>query len=383
MESFCCPRCGNKDPRYIGYRKGIPYCRLCLPYNGKEVDQDFKVRNSISLELEYPLSPKQEEVAQKVKQLLISKQNVLIHAVTGAGKTELVYYSMAMFLASKKHVGFATPRKDVVIDLVPRIKEAFPSARTIAVYGGHSSLINGDIIVLTTHQLYRYPSFFDLLIVDEIDAFPYKGDYLLKSFFRRSVRGNYVLLSATPSEEDIKEIKKDHGQVVTLFERYHHGLLPLPVYKKINPLTGILVLVKELRRLVKLKKPVFLFVPTIALGQKVYGLISLIVPNGFFVSSKEEERKIAIQRFKNGELSYLVTTSILERGVTVRDLQVLVYQADHVLYNQAALVQIAGRVGRKIGATSGEVIFFAEEENKAIKGAIDEINRYNKRSHLL
>ena len=283
---------------------------------------------------------------------------------------------MEMYLSLGLHVGFATPRKDVVIDLKPRIQEAFKEARVIAVYGEHTKRLNGDIIVLTTHQLYRYNHYFDLLILDEIDAFPYADNRLLESFFYRAVRGNYILLSATPSQEVLDRMKRD-GKVLELFERYHKGKLIVPRIIEKPEYFLIASCLKELKRFIADNKPVFIFVPTIEIGKKLFKLLNIFIKDGSFVSSQEESRKIDIAKFKNGELKYLVTTSILERGVTVKNLQVIVFEADNSIYDKATLVQIAGRVGRKIGATTGEVLFISSDVSRPMIEAIDEIKKYN------
>ena len=218
MADLICERCGNSDPRLFAYRKGKPYCRACLSFSGRQADKTYRVKEGIRLSLSYPLSPRQEACAQKALSLLESGKDVLIHAVTGAGKTELVYPAMARYLEMGLHVGFATPRRDVVIDLLPRIQEAFPMAEVIAVYGGHTQKLEGDIIVLTAHQLYRYEAYFDLLVFDEIDAFPYRGDKMLNRFYLKSIRGKSILLSATPSMSDIHDIESKGGVVLDLFE---------------------------------------------------------------------------------------------------------------------------------------------------------------------
>ena len=46
----------------------------------------------------------------------------------------------------------------------------------------------------------------------------------------------------------------------------------------------------------------------------------------------------------------LRSTSVLERGVTIKNLQVIVFNAEHELYDEKSLIQISGRVGRKIDA---------------------------------
>lgn len=380
---FVCPRCGNHDPDKIGYLRGIPYCRACISFQGKMADVNYIPSDHLSLHLQYPLSPKQEEISQKVKESIQKGQNVLIHAVTGAGKTELVYPSMEMVLKRKGHVGFATPRKDVVIDLAPRIQEAFSKAKVVAVYGEHNSLLEGDIIVLTTHQLFRYDRYFDLLILDEIDAFPYRGNEMLKHFFSRSIRGNYVLLSATPSKEDQMEILSQGGKILHLDERYHGFPLPEPKVIEQMPLLLPWKVLQLLYRYQKEQKPAFVFVPTIDTGRKLFSFIHLFFPKGAFVSSKEEERRTEIERFKHGEYQYLVTTSILERGVTVKALQVIVYRADHEIYDAASLVQIAGRAGRKIDAPDGDVYFLCEEEQESVKKARSLIHGHNRKAHRL
>ncbi len=382
-KDFICPRCGNKDPRYIGYLNGNPYCRACIGFQGRKAKDDFSVNEKARLELKYPLSDKQKEISDGVLYALANKKNVLIHAVTGAGKTELVYSAMESVLKRGGHVGFATPRKDVVIDLLPRIQESFPLAKVVAVYGEHSSVLEADIIVLTTHQLYRYESFFDLLVLDEIDAFPYRGNTVLNSFFKKSVRGNYVLLSATPSEEDIDNIKKDNGVVLSLFERYHHAPLPEPKIRQTTWLNSYYYVYKLLKGFLSEDKPTFIFAPTISIGYRLYSFLRILLSNGSFVSSEEEGRRLDIEKFKNGDLKYLVTTSILERGVTVRNLQVIVFNADNELYNAAALVQIAGRVGRKIDAKTGDVYFIGQNVTQKMRKAKEEIHEYNRKSGLL
>ena len=75
---------------------------------------------------------------------------------------------------------------------------------------------------------------------------------------------------------------------------------------------------------------------------------------------------------------YLVSTAVLERGVTIKDVQVIIFHAHHQIYDSATLIQIAGRVGRKKDATEGEVIFIAKENTKHMQGAVSEICASNK-----
>ena len=112
--------------------------------------------------LQYPLTSAQAEIAERCESL-ISETDVLLYCVCGAGKTELVVKSIASALSEKKKVCFAIPRRQVVLELRERLAQYFPYAKVIAVCGGHTSETDGDLIICTTHQLYRYWQAFDLL----------------------------------------------------------------------------------------------------------------------------------------------------------------------------------------------------------------------------
>ena len=119
------------------------------------------------------------------------------------------------------------------------------------------------------------------------------------------------------------------------------------------------------------------FVPTVALSMRLYNITKLFVPDGNYVSSKRKQRDLVIKRFKEGKYRYLVTTAVLERGVTIRDLQVIVFGSDDKIYDSAALIQIAGRAGRKADAPNGEVLFLANKESAGMHDAIKEIKYCN------
>lgn len=376
-EIFVCPRCGNKNPKYIGEIHGKKYCRFCISLNGKVAQQRKPNHGAVVLKLGYPLSKEQKEISDKVLQNYKDKKDTLINAVCGAGKTELVYAVMAYCMSQGKNVAFAVPRRDVVIELWARIKEAFPSNFVISLYGGHTERLEGDIVVLTTHQLYRYEKYFDLIILDEIDAFPFNNNKLLSSMFFRSVRGNIVMMSATPTKEALAYFTGENKEILELNTRFHRHPLPVPrVVKKI----GILKfcwLVERLKRYQKEKKPVFIFTPTIARCEYVYKVLKIFVKNGSFVHSKCKNRSEIINKFKKGEFDYLVTTAVLERGVTLKNLQVVIFDADNNIYDTKALIQISGRVGRKIDAPEGEVTFLVNKETKEIGETIKTINYKN------
>lgn len=375
---FRCDRCGNDNPKYIGYKNGEPYCRFCIGFKGELVGDYSPTPGAVVLDIKYPLSKEQKEISTKVKENYLNGVDTLIDAVCGAGKTELVYEVMAAALSRGRTVAFAVPRRDVVIELLPRIKGVFPSNRVVSVYGGHTSFLKGDIVVLTTHQLYRYPHFFDLIILDEIDAFPFKDNNLLKAMLNNAARGRVVMMSATPSDGVLQEFSKPKHDILHLNTRFHRHPLPVPkLLIRYGP-SKYFTIIKKLTKFIKEKKQTFIFCPTIDIAESLYSMIRKIIPNGNIVHSKKIDRSEIIENFKNWNYSYLITTAVLERGVTIKNLQVIIFNADHDIYDEHALIQISGRVGRKYDAPEGEVVFLADKQTEAIRRTIDTIKEKNK-----
>lgn len=378
MNNFVCPRCGNANPKYIGYLNGKPYCRFCISFKGEEANPYKYSGSKPILHLDYSLSEEQRKISKQVILNYIHGIDTLINAVCGSGKTELVYGVIQYALANKKPVAFALPRRDVAIELYYRIKNAFPNNKVVCVYGGNTTKLTGDIVVCTTHQLYRYGDYFDLIILDEIDAFPYKDNRLLNTMFLRSLKGHSVLMSATPSDEILEHYKNGKRQILELNTRFHKHPLPVPqIVVKIGVLK-LAYLTTKLKEFIKDKKPVFIFTPTIEKAVSLFRYLKLIIPGGNVVHSKVVNRTEIINDFRDGKFKYLVTTAVLERGVTIKNLQVIIFDSDHELYNEQNLVQISGRVGRKFDAPEGEVIFLASKKTEAMQKARDTIISKNK-----
>ena len=375
---FICPICGNSDPKYIGFKNNHPYCRKCISFKGEDADNFYKTPNKAFYKLNYELSSDQQRLSNQLINNYKKGINTLVHAVCGSGKTEIVLAVIRYAIECGDKVGFAVPRRDVAIELYERFTAIFKRNRIALVHGGHTKKLNGDLICLTTHQLYRYKDFFDLLILDEVDAFPFKNNELLNQFFIRSIKGKYIMMSATPDEELISKFQQKGMDIVKLFSRFHEHPLPVPQIITGNTLLLYLSLVKNLKRFILNKKPVFVFCPTIDICYLTYLFLKVFAKGGNYVHSKRNDRSKVIASFKEGKYKYLVTTAVLERGVTVKDLQVIVFKSDHKIYDQYSLVQIAGRVGRKKDAPTGEVIFLAKKNTLGMSKAREDILNANK-----
>ena len=362
-----CPRCLNTDPKYF-YKgsKGV-YCRRCIAYGRVLLDDTFGEEEELILpkEAEYTLpfelTDEQKEVSRKLCELS-QKTDVLVHAVTGAGKTELVMESIRNALEKGKRVGIAIPRRQVVIEIGERMAKAFSKLKVIYVCGGHSGEKEGDLIICTTHQLYRYYHYFDLLILDEPDAFPYKGNEVLQGIVRTSCRGHLIALSATP-DESLRKM-----ETLRLFHRPHHHPLVVP---------RILILPMAIQYLyltyfIKGREKVLVFVPTRNLAKQLGK--ALKIPH---FTSESENKDEMIRDFREGRFPVLITTTVLERGVTFSNVAVIILRADHGVFDKASLIQIAGRVGRDPKYPEGDCLFLCCRRSREVEEAIREITRMN------
>ena len=376
--AFECPVCGNKDIYSIGFLNGKPYCRKCISFRGEQANYSVPLPIESKIYLSYDLSDEQKELSNRLINNFKNQINSLVYAVCGSGKTEICLNLIEYCITEGLKVGFAVPRRSVCYELFCRFRNIFRKNKVVSVYGGHHKTIEGDLVCLTTHQLFRYPNYFDLLIMDEIDAFPFKGNDILQNMFDKAVKGRYVLLTATPTDELLKEFCKPGKDLLKLFVRFHHNPLPVPKIMVGNAIYLYYILIKQLKRYLENNQQVFIFVPTIESSIRLSSFLKVFFHKGTYVNSKRKNNEEIIEDFREKKYQYLVTTAVLERGITVKDLQVIVFHADNYIYDDHSLVQIAGRVGRKKDAPEGEVIFIGKTKTKHMERAISDIVSANK-----
>lgn len=76
----------------------------------------------------------------------------------------------------------------------------------------------------------------------------------------------------------------------------------------------------------------------------------------------------------------------MERGVTFANVSVLVFGADHLIFTQATLLQIAGRADRKGDFSNSEVVFYFTQMTNAIRKTLQttkNLNQQAKKAGLL
>lgn len=388
-----CVRCGNKDPQqmaaYPCSRCGeiCTYCRHCLmmgrisectpliswrgpvPDTLKEKDckKTYRVP-ATKMAWSGTLSEGQMEASKRVVEAIQHNKEWLIWAVCGAGKTEVLFAGIETALTAGKRVCIATPRTDVVLELTPRLKAAFPNIQMASLYGGSEDRhLYAPLTIATTHQLLRFYHAFDAIILDEVDAFPYTVEESLQYAVKQARKSTsaMIYLTATPNERWQQECRSGKRSYTTIPARFHRKPLPVPEFEwcgnwqkqlqKGRLPANVLRWIKDRQQN---DKQALLFFPHIPLMEKSLSIIRQFAPDAEAVHAEDPERKEKVQRMRAKDISLLLTTTILERGVTFSNIDVAVVGAEDNIFTESALVQIAGRAGRSKDYPDGTVTFF-------------------------
>ncbi len=410
---YHCRRCGNQERKLFAdipcqlCHKTHVYCRNCI-----EMGRVMECKSLYYWSGNKPVWPVHENpctwegeltrlqqlAAERMMEALKGKEKeLLIWAVCGAGKTEMLYPGITEALKLGMRICIASPRADVVRELKPRLQHAFESVSVEALYGGSTDKEGtAQLIIATTHQLLRYKEAFDLLIIDEIDAFPFHADPSLPFAARRAKKSpsTTIYLTATPRKQQQILLRRKKLPHIFVPVRYHGHPLPVPQMKMTFSLK------KDLRKnmppaafiswIGQRKNPgrqLLIFVPAISMAENLLHPIADVLLQEKVIEDRKKvdavhaadpDRKDKVLKFRAKELTVIITTTILERGVTFPSVDVAIFDAGHEVFEEAALVQIAGRAGRSADDPTGEVIFFHDGKTEAMVKAIHAIKQMNK-----
>lgn len=409
-----CQRCNNQKrslfarfPCELCKEQHI-YCRKCIEM-GRVIECE-PLYYWTGLQPTYPpidepctwngkLADNQIHAAERIFKAIQNKEKeLLVWGVCGAGKTEMLFPGLTEAIQQGKRICIATPRSDVVRELLPRLKAAFSSVLIQGLYGGSKTKDGtAQVIIATTHQLLRFDSAFDVMIIDEVDAFPYHADPSLPFATKRARKkiSTTIYLTATPRKEQKIQIQFNKLPHIFVPIRFHGHPLPIPQFKMCYSLSKHLKSYQPplsfltwLKNRQNNQRQLLIFVPTIKLAENLReSLLNFPIQDKLissqkvieFVHANDQEREQKIELFRQKKIFILITTTILERGVTFPSIDVVVLDAGHVVFDEAALVQIAGRAGRSPDDPTGEVIFFHDGKTDAMVQAVKSIVSMNKR----
>lgn len=372
-----CIRCSNKDPAYFYKGHKGYYCRKCIKFSRILIEEelsdvDYDISDDASdYHFSYELTKYQLEASRKCLDCL-KYSDVLLHCVCGAGKTEIAVESISNYLSKGLKVAYAIARKEVVIELSERFKKIFNKAKVVGVYGGHHFETLGDLIVCTTHQLYRYPNTFDLLVIDEVDAFPLKGNDTLINIAMNSCKGRIIFSTATIDDSLKRILNRRNYKLVELFIRPSLKPMIIPKVYYLPKYIHILLLIILLKRM---KNQCIIFVSSKKICKMLYILFSKLY-SCTYVYADLDSRSDNIRYFKNKKYKYIFATTVLERGITIKDVNVIILNSNKT-FDEANIIQMLGRVARSIDNPSGEAYILSNHFSKSINNSLDYLNKCN------
>ena len=399
-----CYRCNHVTAKSLGaLPQGEFYCPHCINlgrvstlnkfYHVPEPNQFTIIEPVLTWKGE--LSPLQQQASEKISQGMAAHVQQLLWAVTGAGKTEMMFAGIAAAIKRGERIGIASPRVDVCLELFPRLKAAFANCDIALLHGRQELPYHyAQLTICTTHQLLRFYHAFDNLIIDEVDAFPYAANASLLYATKQAIKenGGCLYLTATPGDALLREIKSKRLVVNYLPLRYHGHLLPQIKVRlafgwrrrlerqKLPP-----QVIQQLQETLREGHRFLLFVPHIA----DLALVEAALRHSFTtfrfatVHASNPERLEKVQKMRDGDYDFLVTTSILERGVTFPEIDVYVLGADDPVFSSSALVQIAGRAGRAQSRPTGRVVFWINCNCRQVNQAIFQVKYLNRKGQRL
>ena len=382
-----CNRCGKKSKKKEVYLPvGAYYCPHCIQMGRVRSDEKLyhlpqKNFAAVScLKWQGKLTGPQQYISDNLLNLHRQQKTVLVQAVTGAGKTEMIYQVIDATLKKGTAVGLTSQRFDVCLELYYRLQRDF-SCPISLLHGKGEKYSRSPLVIATTHQLLRFRHAFDLLVLDEVDAFPFPDNEMLHFALAqaRKPSSSLIYLTATTTNNLEKQVKLGQIEKLQLPRRFHGFPLVLPQFFWQSKFYKM---VKKQR---KSGFPLLIFVPEIRLGEKLCQDLQTYFPHEeiAFVASTSLERLASVERFRQGKVSILVSTTILERGVTFPKVDVFVFQSHHHNFTSSSLIQIAGRVGRSTERPDGKVFFFHLGKTTAMLEANKNIRNMNKAGEFL
>lgn len=395
-----CGRCGTRNRKKNSrLTESLYYCTHCLFLGRCDSSQQLHLFSQPSLpkrSIEFAWTGQLTFLQKTISDAIVNsspRKHHLIWAITGAGKTEMLYKVVEKTLELGGRVVLSSPRVDVCNELFLRFDKAFPEENILLLHGKTKVPYRfSPFVICTTHQLYRFYQAFDLVVIDEVDAFPYADDQGLSFAVQTAIKptGRFIYLSATPAERLLKEIRMEF-QIHRLPLRFHQRPLPKPKLFFFNDWQKKCLVGKRMRPLIRrleqllTQNHVLLFCPSIETMERLTQLLMEKMP-GYRIanaSARDPDRIAKVGEMRERKYDILLTTMILERGVTFEKVSIIVLGADHRVFTKSSLVQIAGRADRKGAYSNSEVYFFYDEKTTAMIQACHEIKEMNKQGKRL
>lgn len=345
---------------------------------------DKKKVNNFVMTLPYKLTSSQKEAVHDIV-LDLEKEKVmyrLLQGDVGSGKTLVAFICLyANYLRNKQGV-LLSPTFELAIQHYNNALKVFKDVDiNIALLVGNmslkekretlSKLNKGDIdILISTHAALSKDTVFKdlgLTIIDEQQLFGVKQR---ESLLNKSTTSDLLMMSATPIPRTLSMIINADLDVSTISELpFGDRKVETKVVNSADPIID-----KAIKQCLLKNRQVFVVVPKIDENDKDtksteevyneyvlrYGKENVALLNGRI---KKEERDKIFKEFSNAVKKILVSTTVIEVGVDVKDAGLLiVYDANY--FGLSSLHQLRGRIGRN-GQFALALLIYDKNDKKA------------------
>lgn len=215
-------------------------------YLEEDAEDILHLNTAIDISEKNPLNQYQQKALEQIHDEFKTKQTVLLHGITGSGKTEIYIHLIDETLRAGKRVLYLLPEIALTTQIVSRLKQFF--GNKVGVY--HSKYSSTERVELWNNQLHGQCPYqivlgvrssifipFDnlgLIIVDEEHENSYKQFDPAPRYNARDLaivlglqhRAKVLLGSATPSLESYYNARQGRYGLVELCHRHGSAILP-------------------------------------------------------------------------------------------------------------------------------------------------------------
>src|SRR5699024_7106858 len=196
----------------------------------------------------------------------------------------------------------------------------------------------------------------------------------------KKLNSSLIFLTATPREEQRKQMAKKQLTYVFVPLRYHQQLLPIPKFQQAKPLEKCLTqqtlpkqFIHWLQNRQVPSRQLLIFVPTVHQTHQLQKLLqrtyALALSENIYIESvhaEDSNREKKIIDFRKRLIHVLTSTVILVLGDTLLASNVMVLDSHHQIIEEAELVQISERAGKNKEEITGENTFIQNDNSNSM-----------------
>lgn len=323
--------------------------------------------NKLISKLPFKLTEEQKRVLQEIESDISSGNSMfrLLQGDVGSGKTIVALLSAMLVIESGYQVAFLAPTEILArqhYELFKSILDDIGILVTILTSnekGKKRTAINQSIfdgsskIVVGTHAIISESVVFNslgLVIIDEQHRF---GVNQRLQLINKGISPHVLSMTATPIPRTLILSAYSNISVSSIKQKPHDRR---DIITRAIPLSRMSEIIDSMKNTILRREKIYWVCPLIEENEKLdytcvmsrYAYLEKIFGNDVLVmhgKMKTDERQEIFEKFKTGEAHILVSTTIIEVGVDIKDASVIIIE-NAEKFGLSQLHQLRGRVGR-------------------------------------